>query len=110
MALRRCTLLFLLLAISGCSRGIEVGSSSPTETYSISVRNLTGMTMVVSYDDGRGAAVLGTVASDATERFIIAAPAERSVAVSGTAARGSRTSGPYTVHLIAGSAQTVTLR
>lgn len=110
MVRSRFLLAVLLFAISGCSRGIEVGSASPAETYSISVRNLTGVTMVVSYDDGRGNAILGTVASDATERFIIAAPATASVQVSGAAASGSRRSGPYTVQLVAGSTQTVTLR
>jgi hypothetical protein len=108
--LRRAVLLIMLLAVSGCSRGMEVGSPSPAETYSVSVRNLTGVTMVVSYDDGRGDAILGTVGSNSTERFVIAAPAVRSVTVSGAAATGSRRSGPYTVNLIAGSTQTVTLR
>ena len=104
------TLTLILLVLSACSRGIDVGSSTPAETFSINVQNATGVTMVVTYDDGRGDAMLGTVDAGATERFIIAAPATRTVSVRGEAASGSRRSGPYTVTLVAGTPQTVQLR
>ena len=108
--LRRSILLFTLLFISGCSRGMSVGSSTPAETFSINVQNTTGVSMVVSYDDGRGAAILGTVDAGATERFIIAAPATLTISVRGEAVSGSRRSGPYTVSLAAGTPRTVLLR
>lgn len=108
--LRRFFLLLSIVAISGCARGLEVGSATPAETFSISVQNMTGVTMVVSYDDGRGDAILGTVNASATERFVIAAPATQTVTVRGEAVTGSRRAGPYTVTLIAGTPQTVRLR
>jgi hypothetical protein len=89
---------------------MDVGSATPAETFSISVHNMTGTTMVVSYDDGRGDAILGSVAASATERFIIAAPATRTISVRGEAVTGSRRAGPYTVTLVAGTPQTVRLR
>lgn len=112
MPILRRTLFLLssLILLSGCTRGISVGSASPEETYSINVQNLTGVTMVVSYDDGRGDAVLGTVNSGATERFIIAAPATRTISVRGDAVTGARRSGPHSVSLIAGTPQVVRLR
>jgi hypothetical protein len=105
---RRCLIFLALLAISGCARSMRV--ESPAETFSISVQNLTGIAMVVSYNDGRGDAILGTVSADATERFIIAAPAVQTVTVRGVAASGSRSAGPYSVTLVAGTPQTVRLR
>ena len=108
--LRRSLLLLTLLALTGCARGMSVGSSTPADTFSINVQNMTGLTMVVTYDDGRGDAMLGTVNAGATERFIIAAPATQTVSVRGEAVSGSRRSGPYTVTLVAGTAQTVRLR
>ena len=108
--LRRSILLFTLVFISGCSRGMAVGSSTPAETFSINVQNTTGVSMVVSYDDGRGAAILGTVDAGATERFIIAAPATLTISVRGEAVSGSRRSGPHTVSLAAGTPRTVILR
>lgn len=104
------TSLSLVLFVSGCARGMDVGSSTPAETFSINVQNTTGVTMVVSYDDGRGHAILGTVTTGATERFIIAAPATRTITVRGEAASGNRRSGPYTVSLVAGAPQMVVLR
>jgi hypothetical protein len=108
--LRRSLLLIALLTVAACSRGMEVGSPQPAATYSISVQNMTGVTMVVSYDDGRGNAILGTVGADRTERFIIASPAVQTVTVRGESATGGRVAGPYTVTLVAGSTQAVRLR
>ena len=109
--LRRFLLLLpVILTLSGCARGMEVGSSTPAETFSINVQNMSGVTMVVSYDDGRGSAILGTVSAGATERFIIAAPATQTITVIAEAVSGTRRSGPHTVHLVAGAPQTVRLR
>lgn len=108
--LRPFLLVLTFLTLSGCARGMEVGSSTPAETFSINVQNMSGVTMVVSYDDGRGSAILGTVNAAATERFIIAAPASQTITVVAEAVSGTRRSGPYSVHLVAGSPQTVRLR
>lgn len=107
---RRLLTLLLLLTVGGCARGISVESASPSESYSITVENLTGITMVVTYNDGRGDATLGTVAAGATERFIIAAPASSSISVQGTAVSGARRAGPYSVNLARGATHTVRLR
>lgn len=108
--LRRSIPILLVLALSGCARGMSVDSATPAETFSINVENMTGVTMVVTYDDGRGAATLGTVSASATERFIIAAPATPTITVRGEAASGTRRAGPFTVTLIAGTPQLVRLR
>lgn len=99
-----------LLVLTGCARGMTVGSPEPTETYSISVQNQTSVDLIVSYNDGRGSALLGTVRAGATERFVIAGSAASTVQVSGAAVSGSRTSGPYTVSLLPGRTQSVVLR
>jgi uncharacterized lipoprotein YajG len=106
--LRRTLIVLALVALSGCARAMSV--ESPAETFSISVQNQTGVTMVVSYNDGRGDAILGTVSAGGTERFIIAAPAVQTVTVRGVAASGTRTAGPYSVTLVAGTPQTVRLQ
>jgi uncharacterized lipoprotein YajG len=98
------------LLVGGCARGINVGSTPPTATYSITVENQTGVAMVVTYNDGRSDAILGSVAAGASERFIIAGSTATSISVRGAAASGNRTSGPYDVTLAAGSPRTVILR
>jgi hypothetical protein len=107
--IRFLTLAAVLLA-SGCARGINVGSPEPTTTYSITVQNQTGVAMVVSYNDGRGDAILGNVAAGASERFIIAGSASSTISVRGVATTGNRTSGPYSVTLLAGSPYALILR
>jgi uncharacterized lipoprotein YajG len=109
-ALRRSASILTILILAGCARGMSVESASPGESYSISVENLTGVTMVVTYTDGRGDATLGTVNAGATERFIISAPSTSTIRVQGAAISGGRRSGPYTVTLAQGATHTVRLR
>lgn len=85
-------------------------TSDPRPTYSIDVHNETAVALIVSYNDGRGDAVLGTVPANRTERFIIASPEATTITISGTNEARSRTIGPYTVHLVAGTPQQVRLR
>lgn len=108
--LRFLRLLLLCLALSACSRAIQVGSGEPAQQYRLSVENATGVTMVVSYNDTRGDAILGNVAAGRTEYFLIVRPASTTVTVRGQAASGTRTAGPYTVTLREGTAQTVRLQ
>ena len=110
MRRRAALLLILAVLIPGCSRAVAVQSGDPTRSFSIEITNETGTAMVVSYNDGRGDATLGTVAAGRTERYIIASPATNSVAIRGVATSGSRTAGPYTVSLTAGSTARVSLR
>ena len=110
MRRRAALLLILSVALAGCSRAVAVQSGDPTRSFSIEITNETGTAMVVSYNDGRGDATLGTVAAGRTERYIIASPANNSVAIRGVATSGGRTAGPYTVSLTAGSTARVSLR
>lgn len=83
----------------GCARAVAVGSADPSLNYSIDVRNDAGVSMIVSYNDGRGDALLGTVQPGRQERFIIASPATNSITVTGTSQTGTRRSGPHAVTL-----------
>jgi hypothetical protein len=85
-------------------------TSDPRPTYSIDVHNETSVSMIVSYNDGRGDAVLGTVPANRTERFIIASPRATTVTIRATSESRTRTAGPYTVQLAAGTPQSVRLR
>lgn len=109
---RRCFLLgavLLLITASACTRPIEVGSADGQRNFSIVVRNDSPAAMIVRYNDGRGDALLGSVPPGGTERFIIAAPASMSIAITGTTESGDRQSGPHAVTL--GEAErTVVLR
>lgn len=100
--------LLALTALAAC-RPVAV-SSDPRPTYSIEVRNETGVALIVSYNDGRGDAILGTVSASGTERFIIAAPQTTSITVRGISENRSRTAGPIQVQLVAGVPQPVRLR
>lgn len=108
--LRALRLLLLCLAFAGCSRAIQVGSDQPSQQYRLTVENLTGVTMVVSYNDTRGDAILGNVGAGRTEYFVIVRPASATIAVRGQAASGTRVAGPYTVTLREGTPQVVRLQ
>jgi hypothetical protein len=109
-ALRRTSLVLLCLTLGACARTIEVGSGDQARQYRLTVENLTGITMVVSYNDGRGDALLGNVAAGRTEYFVISRPSSETVTVRGQAASGTRSSGPYTITLTSGAPTTVQLR
>lgn len=103
-------LVFLATWLSACAsmRKVSVGEES-SATYSIDVTNNRSSTMTVSWSDGSNTRELGTVGPSRTERFIIAGAKTTSISVSGRNSSGA-TSGPYSVNLVAGSAQRVTLR
>jgi hypothetical protein len=85
-------------------------ASDPRPTYSIEVTNESGTAMIVSYNDGRGDAILGTVTAGGTERFIIASPQSPAVTVTATNEARTHTLGPYSVRLVAGVPQPVRLK
>lgn len=96
-------MLLVLFAVPGCARAIDVGSADARTTFSVEVRNETGIAMIVRYNDGRADALLGSVAAGASERFIIASPAITTISITGTAETGDRRSGPHSVVLGAGT-------
>ena len=101
--------LVLLLALPGCAsmRGTSIGSDETI--YRIQVTNQTGRTMTVAWSDGTTTRTLGDVSAGRSEQFVIAGAKSTSVSIRGTASNGT-TSGPYTVSLISGETQRVTLR
>jgi hypothetical protein len=106
--LPRCGPLVAAALLAAC-RPVAV-TSDPRPTYSVDVHNDTNVAMIVSYNDGRGDAVLGTVPANRTERFIIASPGAPTVTIRATNEARTRTAGPYTVQLVAGTPQSVRLR
>lgn len=105
--LRHVTVLAALL-LTAC-RSIAV-QSDPRPTYTIDVHNDTNEAMIVSYNDGRGDALLGTVAANRSERFVIASSVSSIITVTATNEARSRTLGPFQVALVAGTPQPVRLR
>ena len=65
--------------------------------------------MVVSYDDGSGQRVLGTVNPTTTERFVVASPKSTELTVQATD-EGRTHTRSYTVSLVSGTASEVTIR
>jgi hypothetical protein len=107
--LARALILFVLAALAaGCGRAVSVGSDA-RPVYRINVHNETGEAMIVSYDEGRGSALLGTVPAGRADSFVIAA---RTTTVNVTARNvaGTRVLPPITVQLSEASAQPVYLR
>jgi hypothetical protein len=96
----------LLLA---CSRAVSIGSE-PSPVYAVQVRNSLGQDMIVSYDAGSGPAILGTVRANGSERFVITTRNVTTVRITATNQDRTRTSGPYSVQLQAGTTPEVTLR
>jgi hypothetical protein len=98
----------ITLASAGCARAVAVGSE-PRPVYRIEVSNSLAEPMIVSYNDGRGDALLGTVAAGRTEQFVIATRTE-TITVHARNAAGTRTAGPFTVQLSTTSPQPVRIR
>lgn len=98
-----------LIAAAGCARGVAV-TPPPTPVYAVSVRNATGVEIIVSYTDGTATRALGTVLPGSTERFVIAAPASTTVDIQGRTAGGGPDYGPFRVSLVAGTTVPVTIR
>lgn len=76
--------------LAACARTLAV-ESEPGPTYTVEVVNQTTEPLIVSYDDGSGERLLGTVAADDRERFAIASPAARTVTIVATDRDRTRT-------------------
>jgi hypothetical protein len=100
----------IALSAGACRTVLVTSDPGPAPTYSISVRNETADAVIVSYNAGRGDAILGSVSPQRAERFIIAAPASPTVTVRATNEARNRSYGPFTVNLVAGSTVPVTIR
>jgi hypothetical protein len=80
----------LVLAVgTACVRGVDFGPG--TESQAINVINELPDAMIVSFDDGTGERLLGTVAARSTDRFIIAGTAAMTVSVVATDQARTRT-------------------
>ena len=67
-------------ALAGCARSVAL-NTDPGETYAVSVDNPMPHAMIVSFDDGSGSRLLGTVGARQTERFVIAGSASQTVSI-----------------------------
>lgn len=106
---RRFALLAMLLGLAACARAVSIGTGTGP-VYGLQVENSLAEDMIVSYNDGSGAAVLGTVRANASQRFVITAPSNMLVSITAANANRTRSIGPYSVRLQDGSTPTVTLR
>lgn len=86
----RILVLALALAAVGCARKVAVESSSGA-AFSLEVINPGDQDMVVSYNDGTGTQLLGTVQASSRERFVVTSPARSSITVSATNEARTRT-------------------
>ena len=72
--------LVCVVALVGCARSVAL-NTDPGEAYAVSVDNTMPHAMIVSFDDGSGARLLGTVGARQTERFVIAGSASQTVSL-----------------------------
>lgn len=73
-------LLALVAVLSACARAVSL-DTDPGETYAVSVVNPMPHAMIVSFDDGTGQRLLGTVGANQTERFVIAGSSAQTVSI-----------------------------
>jgi hypothetical protein len=77
------------LAFTGaCARGVAVQSESGV-AYTLEVTNAASSNLIVSYDDGSGPRLLGTVPANQQQRFIITSPSRTHITVTATDEAGS---------------------
>lgn len=99
----------IILAAPACTRAMHVGSD-PAPVYRLLVSNQLGEAMLVSYNDGSGDRLLGSVPAGRSDSFVLAGSASADISVSARNSQGTRSAGPWTVRLIAGEQVTVQLR
>lgn len=73
----------LALLTTACARGVAV-QSEPGPAYAIQVNNPMSQPMIVSYDDGTGSHLLGTVSAGTQGRFVITRPASENLTITAT--------------------------
>lgn len=71
----RLPILLLTLAIAAtttaCARSVDLNTDAG-QSYAVSVTNPMPHAMIVSYDDGTGERLLGTVEANRSDRFVVA--------------------------------------
>ena len=72
--------LALAAAITACTRGVSL-DTEPGQTYAVNVINEMPHAMIISFDDGSGTRLLGTVGANRTERFVVAGAANPTVTI-----------------------------
>ncbi|HSH45752.1 MAG TPA: hypothetical protein VK966_07845 [Longimicrobiales bacterium] len=70
----------ILVAVAGCARSVEL-NTDPGQSYAVNVINTRSQPMVVSFDDGDGTRLLGTVGANRTERFVVAGSSSPTVSI-----------------------------
>ncbi|HEX7120714.1 MAG TPA: hypothetical protein VF212_18115 [Longimicrobiales bacterium] len=73
----------LLASAGACARGVGV-ESEPGPAYAVEVANPMPHPMIISYDDGTGVRLLGTVPPNGSARFVITRPASRQISLVAT--------------------------
>lgn len=82
---------FAVLALAaGCARGVAV-QSEPGPAYSLEVVNTLPQPMIVSFDDGRGSRLLGTVPASGQATFLVTGPASTTITVTARDQAGTLT-------------------
>jgi hypothetical protein len=80
----------VLAAAAACARPVDF-ATDPGQVQAVNVINELGQPMIVAFDDGTGERLLGTVASRATERFVLAGVGTPTVSIIARDQEGART-------------------
>lgn len=86
----------MVLMLSACSRGVNVGSDT-SKAYRVEVHNSHTAAMTVSYTDSRGTHELGPVPAGETRPFVIASVGGPSVTLMGMTTSGGHYEKPVTL-------------
>ncbi|MGH7481587.1 MAG: hypothetical protein ACRELV_05485 [Longimicrobiales bacterium] len=80
-----------VVATAACAsmRGVEV-QSEPGPVYTVEITNTASYAMRVSYDDGAGAQLLGSIEPGESATFVITSPARTTVTIRATDEGGGR--------------------
>ncbi len=90
MRILQALLVILVLPLADACRSARV-ESEPGPAYALEVTNPLPTPMIISYDDGTGVRLLGTVAPNGSASFVITRPASRRISISATDEARTRT-------------------
>jgi hypothetical protein len=107
-AVRNVLMFVAILGAVACSRNVRI-ESEPNRGYAVLVHNTMPHAMIVSYNDGSGPRILGTVLGGASDRFMIVSPKKADVVVTATDEARSHNR-EYSVTLVAGQDMDVAIR
>lgn len=108
VVIRLLALTALVPLVVACPRRVRVESEG-RQPFTVEVRNPMPYGMVVSYDDGTGRRLLGTVAAGGVQRFTILGTGGQAITIRGEAQDRSGRSVQRVVRLEAGSSAVVDL-